>query len=616
MNARCMWGVYLFFTNHLALSESFFQSSPHPMFAVSYACIGFLRALMTWTADDMAEANQRLNACREKVAPDMPGHGGRLAGLGRWVTGGGGGGALTNEQLEAVLISAETLILQAILLLLQENVMSFIQAGMKIRSSRQLFDRCWAEVQRREQARVDGAGAGEDVEPIDAHVLGGIQNGIGTFHVILSLAPPIILRLLSFLGYSAHRVEGMRLLHASAASESIRSPLSALVLLFLHVVIPSFFTLHMRYHLQQSEAIFARCFARYPNGSFFLWLKGRQQRSERRLGDALSSFHRAAAGQPEWRQLQHICAYELGLTHAFLLQFDRARPWWEMLEAENQWSKGFYLYMLCVPLIEAEQQLSEGDEKEQAKAKVQAAVARIDAACNRKFGGKQLSLEQFVLQRSGEWKKGRRLVLPTVEVIYLFHGFPCMHEALLQRCMGRVEDELEHSPYWSAATSTSTAALSSSSSAPSTSIASTSDFTFANHCLLLLLYSSLLSHLGRSHTALPHLQFITSHAASLIPDFFLVPFAQFELATIHAQLLLFSQARTEAMAEGVEKGGGEGEGEGEGGGGAGGGVEHRRRHSGVPRGQRLPRALPLQKPAAPAHPPRRHRAQAEPAGGR
>ena len=529
LNRRCMWGVWLFFTNHLEESEHFFQSelSHSPMFSISYACIGFLRALMTWEREDTAEADRRLNRSRAQVAPALPPQG-RLAGLGRLFS---APAPLTSPQLEATLMTAETLILQAMLLLIQENVLAFIQAGLKIRSSHLLFQRCWAEVQRRERAQA----VGEVVEPLDPQVLGGVQNGMGSFAVVMSLLPPIVLRLLSFLGYSANRREGLRLLHASAAGEGLRSPLSALMLLFLHVVIPSFFSLHMRYHLQQSNTVFDAMFQRYPNGSFFLWLLGRQQRLDRRLTDALRSFHRAAAGQPHWRQLQHLCAYELGLTHYFLLDFERSQPYWEVLEKENQWSKGFYGYMLCIPHIErAQDPHASAEERERERADADATVARVDAACERKFGGKQLSLEQFILQRVGEWKKGRRLVLPTLEVVYLYHGFPCMQPPLLQRCLQMVEAELGQSPFWTASTAASHPTPSPSQPP--------SDVSIANHCLLLLMYASLLHHLGRSHEALPHLQFVIGQASALAGDFYLVPFAQFETATIHMALLLQQEA--------------------------------------------------------------------------
>ena len=213
INTRAMVGVWLFFTNQLDESENFFKSqiASHAMFAISYACVGFLRALMTWEAADMAEANKRLEACRVMVQGEVPSEG-RLGGLTRLFV---SGGELNNKQLEATLMTAETLILQAILLLVEENVMSFIQAGLKIRTSHRLFDRCYQEVKRRERLAANG----QPTEPIDSHVLGGVQNGMGTFSVILSLLPPIMLRLLSFFGFSSNRMEGLALLQASSTSQ-------------------------------------------------------------------------------------------------------------------------------------------------------------------------------------------------------------------------------------------------------------------------------------------------------------------------------------------------------------------------------------------------------------
>ena len=387
INSRCMVGVWLFFTNQLDESEEFFRSqiASHAMFAISYACVGFLRALMTWEAADMAEANKRLEACRLMVQGEVPSEG-RLGGLTRLFV---SAGELNNKQLEATLMTAETLILQAILLLVEENVMSFIQAGLKIRTSHRLFDRCYQEVKRRERLVANG----QPAEPIDSHVLGGVQNGMGTFSVILSLLPPIMLRLLSFFGFSSNRTEGLALLQASSTSSGIRAPLSSLVLLFLHVVIPSFFTIHMQAHNTAATALLTRCFQQYPGGSFFLWLQGRQQRNNRLLADSIASFQRAAAGQREWRQLQHLCAYELGTTYLFMLEHEKGRLFWEILEKENQWSKAFYIYMQLVAVIPSDAAAPHSPE-------VDGMIERIEAACARKFGGKQLSLEQFIMQRS------------------------------------------------------------------------------------------------------------------------------------------------------------------------------------------------------------------------
>ena len=539
VNRRAMVGVWLFFTNHLEESEAFFRSEmrQHAMFRLAFACVGFLRALMTWERDDMQEANDRINATRAAVAHLLPADT-TLASFTRLFS--SSHPPLSDAELEATLITAETLILQALLLLVEENVMSLVQAGLRIRSSHRLFDRCWEEVKRRQRLREEG----QAVQDIDAHVLGGVQNGMGTFLVVLSLLPPIMLRVLAFLGFSSSRSQGLQMLHASAACNGLRSPLSSLVLLFLHTIIPSFFTAHVQLHAEQSSAILASCFRIYPRGSFFLWMQGRQQRNSRLLLQSTASFLQAADGQREWRQLQHLCAYELGVSYAFMLCWEQADHWWRLLETENQWSKGFYAYMQCVTAMERVQDAQAAALQQQrpsqvAEQKAEAErglidekIAKVVVYCDRKLGGKQLSLEQFILQRCDEWKRGRRLMLPTLEIVFLYHGFACMDTELLTRCLQRVEAELLTSPYWSAATS-------SSSAAPSQPVEA-AGLSMSNHCLLLLLLSSLLHQLKRSEAALPHLDFILSHSQLTTADPFLTPFAQFELATVHLESLLSS----------------------------------------------------------------------------
>ena len=125
-----------------------------------------------------------------------------------------------------------------------------------------------------------------------------------------------------------------------------------------------------------------------------------------------------------------------------------------------------------------------------------------------------------------EWKAGQRPVLPVLEMIYVYHGFRCQDVHLLQRCLAMVEAELATSPYWNVGKTTSTF-----------DVPDTDRLSKSKHGLLLLLYASLVHHLSRPVTAARHLHFMLDHSAELADDFYLVPFAQFELATIHLELL-------------------------------------------------------------------------------
>ena len=139
-----------------------------------------------------------------------------------------------------------------------------------------------------------------------------------------------------------------------------------------------------------------------------------------------------------------------------------------------------------------------------------------------------------------EWRSGERPVVPVIEMIYVYHGFRCQNVQLLQRCLATVETELAASPYWSTDTATS-----------SFDLPDSDHLSKSKHGLLLLLYASLLHHLSRPVTAARHLDFVLQHAHELADDFYLVPFAQFELATIHLEQLqrqLSTSASTSSAA--------------------------------------------------------------------
>ena len=108
----------------------------------------------------------------------------------------------------------------------------------------------------------------------------------------------------------------------------------------------------------------------------------------------------------------------------------------------------------------------------------------------------------------------------------MYHGFRCQDVQLLQRCLTMVEAELDKSPYWNAKQHVS-----------DFDVHDSDQLTKSNHGLLVLLYASLLHHLSRPVTAARHLKFILDNKSELMDDFYIVPFAQFELATIHLEQL-------------------------------------------------------------------------------
>ena len=84
---------------------------------------------MTWERDHLDEARNRLEHTSHFAGTFMPPAEGALTGLGRSVVGWGQGRVLTSHELYHTLISAEATILTALVMLTEEQMMSFVKTG-------------------------------------------------------------------------------------------------------------------------------------------------------------------------------------------------------------------------------------------------------------------------------------------------------------------------------------------------------------------------------------------------------------------------------------------------------------------------------------------------------
>ncbi|XP_034713190.1 tetratricopeptide repeat protein 39B-like [Etheostoma cragini] len=132
---------------------------------------------------------------------------------------------LQEEEMHAEICYAECLLQKATLTFVQdENMISFIKGGIKIRTSYQIYKDC----QNVLNVSQDLAGQSDAFRQFE----GGVKLGIGSFNLMLSLLPQRILRLLEVIGFSGNRGFGLSQLREGASSHSLRAILCSLTLLF------------------------------------------------------------------------------------------------------------------------------------------------------------------------------------------------------------------------------------------------------------------------------------------------------------------------------------------------------------------------------------------------
>lgn len=167
----------------------------------------------------------------------------------------------------------------------------------------------------------------------------------------------------------------------------------------------------------QAKQIIDESLKKYPDSGLFLCAKARLERLHRNVEGSRQHFARALEVQKEWKQMAHLCYYDLGFCHLYLSQFDEAQKFFELLLEENEWSKGFYIYMVGICLL-----------KRGEKEKALELLLTIPKRVARKFGGRMISIEHFVLRKVKSYCSPSKceFVLPILEILYIWNAFTQM----------------------------------------------------------------------------------------------------------------------------------------------------------------------------------------------
>uniref|UniRef100_A0A8K9WVF1 Tetratricopeptide repeat protein 39B n=1 Tax=Oncorhynchus mykiss TaxID=8022 RepID=A0A8K9WVF1_ONCMY len=165
---------------------------------------------------------------------------------------------LREEEMHAEICYAECLLQKATLTFVQdENMISFIKGGIKIRTSFQIYKEC------QNILNVTQDHSSESFRQFE----GGVRLGIGSFNLMLSLLPQRILRLLEVIGFSGNRDFGLSQLREGAASHGLRAVLSVLTLLLYHTYV----TLILgtgEGNLVEAEALLGPYLEKFPNAIY------------------------------------------------------------------------------------------------------------------------------------------------------------------------------------------------------------------------------------------------------------------------------------------------------------------------------------------------------------
>jgi hypothetical protein len=414
--------ISLFLNSNFSGAESFLKTKygESLYYTFGYATISFLKAIMTFDRDDIQaclgclqdaiEVSQILRKEKSSLISSIAG-----MFLGR--SGEGGFKDMTQVEKHAELVWAEAYLIKALLSLLTDsNIFAFVREGLKMRSAYNVFKSGYQFILKvcKEQGQ-----EGFKKNKIDEHFISGILFGIGTFQLILSMLPDRLIRLIEFIGMGGNRGFAMSCLETGAkwtrrdlsviypppaskkdgdkkkwtvpfelppsTSESggLRVFLNELNLLFYHIIVSGLIQIPdtdlplASCHLQQK-------LEKFPESFIFLALKARLEESLCHPLKADQEFTKVIGIQKDWRNLVHICIWDLGYCKMAQGHWVEAAECFDTLYKESKWSPAVYSYLKAACLYHA--------DKDKYKGEIQGIMEAVPEK-TRKIAGKSIPLE-------------------------------------------------------------------------------------------------------------------------------------------------------------------------------------------------------------------------------
>lgn len=423
---ECMEALDLFLNNHF--SESLEKLRPRvdeSMYhALIYATILEMQAMMTFQHDDLSNAGNTMKSAQDvcqRFRRKNPGLTNKLVGE-----------SLSEVQLHAEVCYAECQLQRAALTFLQdENMVSFIKGGIKVRNSYLIYKDLHSLI------KSDNCLKG----PSHIHLEGGVSFGMGAFNLTLSLFPPRILKVLEFAGFSGDKEYGLSLLNEGATGMNLRSMLCALLLLCYYTFL-TFILGTGEGEVAEAEKLLKPFRLRYPRGAIFLFFAGRTEEIKGNIDEAVALFEDGCKAQQAWKQFHHMCYWELMWCFTYKRAWKMAYFYADLLSQESRWSKAMYIYMKAayLSMLPKDEARPFGEDEVELFRKV--------PTFKQKIAGKSPPTEKFAIRKARRYKASSpiRLPVPVLEMMYMWNGFSMISKRPeLTEGMMQTLDEAERS---------------------------------------------------------------------------------------------------------------------------------------------------------------------------
>lgn len=403
----------------------------------------------------------------------------------------------TNEEVHAELCYAEMLLLKSMLTFVEdETLVSFVKAGLKIRTCFLSYKECMTILKNRKW--------GNDIHKV--HFESGVRMGIGAFNLMISLLPARIIKLLEFIGFSGDKEYGLTELKAGYNEKrGLRQILCVMTLLSYNLIV-TFVLSHSDGNLDWCEQVLEQELSVYPNGVWFLFFKGRLELTRGNFEECIDWYIKSWKSQNVWPQFHHLCYWELMWSHCSLQQWNKAATYATLLTEESNWSRTIYMYQKAAILLMQKPSSWSKEKQEVDNLMMQAPTYK------QRIAGKSLPMEKFIVKKAERYfAQKKNLVVPVFELMYVWNLFRIVgkRQDLILNIFKRIEEEERE-----------------------LKTASKNEYHADNEALLLLLKGACLRQMNHPLLAEECLRGVLQLEKSVKEDTYLFPYAIVELALL------------------------------------------------------------------------------------
>lgn len=449
-------GINMLLNNGFKESDELFRlyRNHSPLMSFGASFVSFLNAMMTFEEEKMQMAFEDLKATERLCESENTGVIETIKNKIKRSMDSQRSGVAAVDRLQRQIIIADCQVYLAVLSFIKQELSSYIKGGWILRKAWKMYNKCYSDIthlqegsrrraseqqalpppslssDKSEHSRSSSPGPspslrldGINPEALD-RLKGSVSFGYGLFHLCISMVPPHLLKIVNLLGFPGDRLQGLSALTYASESKDMKAPLATLALLWYHTVVQPFFALDgtdTQAGLMEAKSILQQREAIYPNSSLFMFFKGRVQRLECQISNALTSFRDALDLASDQREIQHVCLYEIGWCSMIELNYSEAYRAFERLKTESRWSQCYYAYLTGVC------QGATGD--------LEGAV-RVFKDVERLFKRKNNQIELFSMKRAEKLRTtslSRELcILSVIEILYLWKALPNCSTAKLQ----------------------------------------------------------------------------------------------------------------------------------------------------------------------------------------